>query len=452
MQFVLISGLSGSGKSVALNVLEDSGYYCVDNLPGQLLEQSVELLRRAGHDRVAMSIDARTGESLELVPEYVAALKRQGVDVRLLFLDAKNDTLIRRFSETRRRHPLATGKRTLEECLARERELVAPVGEIGHRIDTTDLLPNALRNWIKELLGIRAESTMLLFESFSYKQGVPLDADIVFDARCLPNPHYDPPLRRDLAAGLRAGQPQLAHGRRRLHRRPAPLGVLRRAPRRSFSRPHSGAGAPPASCPRMKPTVAVALTGASGMPYGLRLIECLVRADAQIYLLYSQAAHVVAKQELDLALPPRAPDAERMFSERYSARQGQLRVFGREDWFAPVASGSNPPDAMVICPCTVGTVAAVAAGLSDTLIERAADVMLKEGRKLILVPRETPFSALHLENMLKLARAGAVILPANPGFYNRPKSVEDLVDFIVARILDHLGVRHELTRRWGEER
>ena len=195
MQFVLISGLSGSGKSVALNVLEDSGYYCVDNLPGQLLEQSVELLRRAGHDRVAMSIDARTGESLELVPEYVAALKRQGVDVRLLFLDAKNDTLIRRFSETRRRHPLATGKRTLEECLARERELVAPVGEIGHRIDTTDLLPNALRNWIKELLGIRAESTMLLFESFSYKQGVPLDADIVFDVRCLPNPHYDPRLR-----------------------------------------------------------------------------------------------------------------------------------------------------------------------------------------------------------------------------------------------------------------
>ncbi|HLQ03106.1 MAG TPA: RNase adapter RapZ, partial [Burkholderiales bacterium] len=160
-----------------------------------LLEQSVELLRRAGHDRVAMSIDARTGESLELVPKYVSALKRQGVDVRLLFLDAKNDTLIRRFSETRRRHPLATGKRTIEECLARERELLAPVGEIGYRVDTTALLPNALRNWIKELLGVGAESTMLLFESFSYKQGVPLDADIVFDVRCLPNPHYDPRLR-----------------------------------------------------------------------------------------------------------------------------------------------------------------------------------------------------------------------------------------------------------------
>jgi RNase adapter protein RapZ len=195
MQLVLISGLSGSGKSIALNALEDSGYYCVDNLPGPLLQQSTELLRRAGHNRVAMSIDARTGDSLEQVPEYVAALKSQGVDLRLLFLDAKNDTLIRRFSETRRRHPLATGSRTLEECLMRERELLAPVGEIGHRLDTTDLLPNTLRKWIKDLLDIRTESVMLLFESFSYKQGVPLDADLVFDVRCLPNPHYDPRLR-----------------------------------------------------------------------------------------------------------------------------------------------------------------------------------------------------------------------------------------------------------------
>jgi RNase adapter protein RapZ len=195
MQLVLISGLSGSGKSIALNVLEDNGYYCVDNLPGQLLQQSAELLRHAGHNRVAMSIDARTGDSLEQVPEYVAALKAEGVDVRLLFLDAKNDTLIRRFSETRRRHPLATGSRTLEECLIRERELLAPVGEIGHRLDTTDLLPNTLRNWIKDLLDIRTESLMLLFESFSYKQGVPMDADLVFDVRCLPNPHYDPRLR-----------------------------------------------------------------------------------------------------------------------------------------------------------------------------------------------------------------------------------------------------------------
>jgi flavin prenyltransferase len=201
----------------------------------------------------------------------------------------------------------------------------------------------------------------------------------------------------------------------------------------------------------MSPTVTVALTGASGMPYGLRLVESLIHAKARVYLLYSQAAHVVAKQELGLVLPPRAADAERIFTERYSAKRGQLRVFGREDWFAPVASGSNPPEAMVICPCTMGTLAAVAAGLSDNLIERAADVTLKEGRKLILVPRETPFSSLHLENMLRLSRAGAVILPANPGFYHKPKKVEELVDFIVARILDHLGVKHELMRRWGEE-
>ena len=198
-------------------------------------------------------------------------------------------------------------------------------------------------------------------------------------------------------------------------------------------------------------TFTVALTGASGMPYGLRLVECLIQAGARVYLLYSQAAHVVAKQEMDLTLPSRPQEAERFFAERHSAKEGQLRVFGREDWFAPVASGSNPPDAMAICPCSMGTLAAVAAGLSDNLIERAADVMLKEGRKLVLVPRETPLSALHLEHMLKLSRAGAVILPANPAFYNRPKTLDDLVDFIVARVLDQLGVPQQLLRRWGRE-
>src|SRR5438128_541003 len=190
-------------------------------------------------------------------------------------------------------------------------------------------------------------------------------------------------------------------------------------------------------------SVTLALTGASGMPYGMRLLDVLLAAGTEVYLLYSQAAQIVAHQELGFTFPTRPRDAAAFFSERFGARDGQLQAFGREDWFAPVASGSNPADAMVICPCTVGTLAAVAAGLSDTLIERAADVMLKEGRKLSLVPRETPFSAPHLEKMLKLARAGAVILPANPGFYRRPKSVEDLVDFIVARILDHLGVRSE---------
>jgi len=199
-------------------------------------------------------------------------------------------------------------------------------------------------------------------------------------------------------------------------------------------------------------TITVALTGASGMAYGLRLMECLLAADQRVWLLYSQAAHIVAKQELDLVLPPRAQDAEHLFAERYGTRPGQLQVFGREDWFAPVASGSNPGDAMVICPCSMGTLAAVAAGLADNLIERAADVMLKERKKLVLVPRETPLSSIHLENMLRLTRAGAVILPANPGFYHRPANVQDVVDFVVARVLDQLGVAHELTARWGSSR
>jgi 4-hydroxy-3-polyprenylbenzoate decarboxylase len=199
-------------------------------------------------------------------------------------------------------------------------------------------------------------------------------------------------------------------------------------------------------------TVTLALSGASGMAYGLRLLECLLAADLQVYLLVSQAAHLVAKQELGIALPARPGDLEKQLSEALNARDGQLRVFGREDWNAPVASGSNPADAMVVCPCSMGTLAAIAHGLSDNLIERAADVMLKEQKKLIVVPREAPFSTLHLENMLALSRMNAVILPANPGFYHRPQSVEDIVDFIVARILDQLGIQHALMVRWGEER
>ncbi len=199
-------------------------------------------------------------------------------------------------------------------------------------------------------------------------------------------------------------------------------------------------------------TVTLALSGASGMAYGLRLLECLLAADLQVTLLVSQAAHIVAKQELGVALPARAGDLEKQLSEGLNARDGQLRVFGREDWNAPVASGSNPADAMVVCPCSMGTLAAIAHGLSDNLIERAADVMLKEQKKLILVPREAPFSTLHLENMLALSKMNAVILPANPGFYHRPQSIEDIVDFIVARILDQLGIQHALMARWGEDR
>lgn len=199
-------------------------------------------------------------------------------------------------------------------------------------------------------------------------------------------------------------------------------------------------------------TVALAWTGASGMGYGLRLLECLIGSGAKVWLIYSQAAQIVAKQELDLTLPSRPAEAERELSARFEAGGDQLRVFGRDDWNAPLASGSNPPDAMAVCPCTMGTLAAIAAGLSDNLIERAADVMLKEQRKLVLVPRETPFSAIHLENMLRLARAGAVVLPANPGFYHRPQPVEEVIDYLVARVLDHLGVSHQLMRRWGAER
>jgi len=204
--------------------------------------------------------------------------------------------------------------------------------------------------------------------------------------------------------------------------------------------------------PSAPATVTLALTGASGMPYGLRLLELLLGAGVRVYLLYSTAAQIVAKQECDLVLPARPGDAARMLEARYGARAGQLLVFGQDDWLAPIASGSNPADAMAICPCTMGTLGAIAGGLADNLIERAADVMLKERRALVLVPRETPLSTIHLENMLKLARAGAVILPPAPGFYAKPESVAELVDFVVARVLDRLGVAHDLGPRWGEAR
>ncbi|MEY6432774.1 flavin prenyltransferase UbiX [Thioalkalicoccus limnaeus] len=197
-------------------------------------------------------------------------------------------------------------------------------------------------------------------------------------------------------------------------------------------------------------TIALAWTGASGAQYGLRLLECLLRAEVRVYLLISQAAQIVLRMEADLAVPARPAEAEAFLSARFGARPGQLQVFGRQQWTAPVASGTNPPDAMVICPCTTGTLASLAAGLSEDLIDRAADVVLKEGRRLILVVRETPFTSIHLENMLRLARAGAVIMPANPGFYLQPTTVAEIVDFIVARILDHLAIPHDLIGRWGD--
>ena len=198
-------------------------------------------------------------------------------------------------------------------------------------------------------------------------------------------------------------------------------------------------------------TITLAFTGASGLPYGMRLLACLLQAGQRVNLVYSQAAQLVACEELNIVLPGRPQDAARSLAAQLGDFPGELRVYGIQDWHAPMASGSNPGDAMVICPCTMGTLGKIAGGIGDDLICRAADVMLKEKRMLILAPREMPFSAIHLENMLRLAHAGTVIMPPNPGFYHHPASVQDLVDFVVARILDHLGVPHQLMARWGEK-
>lgn len=195
-------------------------------------------------------------------------------------------------------------------------------------------------------------------------------------------------------------------------------------------------------------TVTLALTGASGMPYGVRLLECLLQAGVQVQLLYSQAAQIVAKQEMGFVLPARPAEAERALRAHCGSTAGALKVYGIQDWYAPMASGSSVADAMVVCPCTMGTLGKIAGGISEDLITRAADVALKERRPLILVPREMPFSTIHLENMLRLSQAGAVIMPPSPGFYLQPTRIEDLVDFVAARILDHLGVAHDLSGRW----
>lgn len=202
--------------------------------------------------------------------------------------------------------------------------------------------------------------------------------------------------------------------------------------------------------PRHERDIALAFTGASGAQYGLRLLECLLAAGCRVQLVISRPAQIVLATEADFKLPAQSGAQQAALEARFGARPGQLRVYGQDQWTAPLASGSAFPEALVICPCSMATLAAVAAGASRSLIERAADVALKEGRRLILVPRETPFSAIHLENMLKLARLGVVLLPANPGFYHRPDSVAALVDFVVARVLDQLAIPHDLAPRWGE--
>ena len=194
MQLILVSGLSGSGKSIALHVLEDAGYYCVDNLPATLLLEVADFLAEAGHEKAAISVDARSA-ALAALPEHIEALKGRGVDCRVLYLEASTPTLLRRFSETRRKHPLAGTDVSLPEAIEHERSLLASVAPLGHRVDTSDLQTRVLQNWIRDLLGIGPGALTLLFESFAYRDGIPLDADWVLDARMLPNPHYDPTLR-----------------------------------------------------------------------------------------------------------------------------------------------------------------------------------------------------------------------------------------------------------------
>lgn len=202
-------------------------------------------------------------------------------------------------------------------------------------------------------------------------------------------------------------------------------------------------------------TITLAITGASGAQYGLRLLECLLAANCQVFLMISRAAEVVIRTETDLILPEAKTDGGddeqlAVLVKRFGAREGQLRLFSREDWFAPVASGSSSPASMVICPASGGTLSSIAHGASNNLIERAADVALKERRQLIVVSREAPYSQIHLENMLKLTKMGTVVIPASPGFYHEPKTINDLIDFIVARILDQLGIEQAVLPRWGE--
>ena len=197
-------------------------------------------------------------------------------------------------------------------------------------------------------------------------------------------------------------------------------------------------------------TISLAMTGASGAQYSLRLLQCLLASSCRVYLMISRAAEVVMSTEAGLTLPEELEDQQRFLEQRYGAEEGQLTLLEKEDWFAPVASGSSSPSTMIICPASGGTLSAIALGASNNLIERAADVALKERRKLILVPREAPYSEIHLENMLKLTRMGAIVIPASPGFYHQPRTIEDLIDFVVGRILDQCGIEQDIMPRWGE--
>lgn len=194
--------------------------------------------------------------------------------------------------------------------------------------------------------------------------------------------------------------------------------------------------------------IVVGITGASGSIYGLRLIEELLRAEMQVSVLLTNAGRQVLAFETGLDVSKNTQECSRQLKEHFKT-ENNLHYYGINDFFASVASGSSAPDAVVICPCSMGTIGRIAAGLSDNLLERVADVALKENKKLLLVPRETPFNQIHLENLLRLSKAGAQILPAMPGFYQQPKTVADMVDFVVGKVLDSLGIEHQLFKRWG---
>ncbi|MCB1615981.1 MAG: UbiX family flavin prenyltransferase [Pseudomonadales bacterium] len=195
--------------------------------------------------------------------------------------------------------------------------------------------------------------------------------------------------------------------------------------------------------------VTLAMTGGSGAQYSFRLLECLLEADCEISFLISDAGREVVRLETDVPLPLTTSDTEDFLREYFGAEEGQITAYDKQDWLSPVASGSGCPPYMVICPASGGTLSAIAHGLSNNLIERAADVVIKERKKLIVLPREMPVSSIHLENLLKLSNNGVVVMPASPGFYYKPETVDDLVDFVVARILDQLDIEHQLVDRWG---
>ena len=197
--------------------------------------------------------------------------------------------------------------------------------------------------------------------------------------------------------------------------------------------------------------ICVAITGASGSLYALRLIEVLVTSGRAVDVIVSKAAQLVFATEVNLALPAKPQAQASLLAQHFGVDPQLIRAFGREDWMAPWASGSGQPGPVVVCPCSTGTLSAIATGASNNLIERAADVALKERRSLILVPRETPYSEIHLQNMLTLTRMGAVVLPASPGFYHQPQSIEALIDFVVARILNQLKLSQQLMPAWGKD-